>query len=115
MGPTQDVRAGRRIVLATHGSLGDLHPFLALAKGVQARGHEPVVATNGHHRERVERQGVGFHPVGTDLNDWEVDRELYRKAMDRRTGSKFVMRELILPHLRRNYDDLLVAVRGADL
>ena len=46
---------GRRIVLATFGSLGDLHPFVALAKELQARGHVPVLATSEFHRERIER------------------------------------------------------------
>jgi hypothetical protein len=34
-----------RIVLATFGSLGDLHPFLALAIGLRERVYQPVIAT----------------------------------------------------------------------
>src|SRR5262245_16732657 len=50
-------RAGerkRRIVLTTLGSLGDLHPFVALALGFQARGHEAVIATSATYRPKVE-------------------------------------------------------------
>src|SRR5262249_61310119 len=35
----------RRIDLTTVGSLGDLHPYVAIALGLQARGHEAILAT----------------------------------------------------------------------
>ena len=31
----------RRVVLLTFGSLGDLHPYIALALELRARGHRP--------------------------------------------------------------------------
>ena len=34
-----------RIVLATAGSLGDLHPFIALALALRERGFQPEIAT----------------------------------------------------------------------
>jgi hypothetical protein len=37
----------RRIVLTTFGSLGDLHPYIAVALGLKTRGHEAVIATSG--------------------------------------------------------------------
>ena len=35
-------KARRRIVLTTFGSLGDLYPYITIAQGLQARGHEAV-------------------------------------------------------------------------
>ena len=35
-----------RIVLNTFGSLGDLHPYLAVALELKRRGHHPVIATH---------------------------------------------------------------------
>ena len=40
----------RRVVVTTFGSLGDLHPYLALALGLRARGHDVVVATGKCYR-----------------------------------------------------------------
>ena len=37
----------RRIVLTTFGSLGDLHPYIAVALGLQERGHEAIIASSG--------------------------------------------------------------------
>ena len=60
-------RPGRRkarVALTTFGSLGDLHPYLALALALKARGHEPVVATSEQYRPKAEALGlrgdVGF-------------------------------------------------------
>ncbi|PYY01372.1 MAG: hypothetical protein DMG64_13990 [Acidobacteria bacterium] len=33
---------GKRVILTTHGTLGDLHPYLAIALELQRRGHRPV-------------------------------------------------------------------------
>jgi UDP:flavonoid glycosyltransferase YjiC (YdhE family) len=32
-----------RILITTFGSYGDLHPYLALALGLEQRGHRPVM------------------------------------------------------------------------
>jgi UDP:flavonoid glycosyltransferase YjiC (YdhE family) len=40
-------RGERRIVLTTFGSLGDLHPYIAVALGLKERGHEAIIATSG--------------------------------------------------------------------
>jgi UDP:flavonoid glycosyltransferase YjiC (YdhE family) len=53
----------RRIVLTTFGSLGDLHPYIAVALGLKARGHEAVIATSGYYRQKVETLGLGFRAV----------------------------------------------------
>jgi UDP:flavonoid glycosyltransferase YjiC (YdhE family) len=121
-GATQDAgpaarraATGRRVVLATLGSLGDLHPFIAVAKELQARGHEPVIATSEFHRERVERQGIAFFPMRPDLLGLEDQPDLFRKLMDRKTGTEFIFKQIFMPNLRDSYDDLREAVRGADL
>src|SRR5215213_7042505 len=106
-------RARRRIVLATFGSLGDLHPFIAVARGLSARGHEPVIATSEYHRERVERHGIAFHPVRPDMLGIDEQPEVFRRLMHRTKGSEYVIRQLFMPPLRDSYDDLLGAVRGA--
>ncbi|SIN72707.1 UDP:flavonoid glycosyltransferase YjiC, YdhE family [Singulisphaera sp. GP187] len=114
-GEVGSVVTARRIVLATFGSLGDLHPFIALAKELQARGHVPVIATSAYHRERIERQGIEFYPVRPDLLDVETKPEFFRELMDRKKGSENVIRQVFMPSLRESYDDLRQAVQGADL
>ena len=44
----------KRIVLTTFGSLGDLHPWIAIARGLQSRGHDAVIATHASYRTLVK-------------------------------------------------------------
>ncbi|MBD0373448.1 MAG: glycosyltransferase family 1 protein [Pyrinomonadaceae bacterium] len=109
----------KRIVLTTYGSLGDLHPYIALALELKRRGHHPIIASHPAFRERVEPLGIGFHPARPDFpspdedHEWAMD--LTRRAMDARNGAEFVARELFANHVRDSYADLTEAVRGADL
>jgi UDP:flavonoid glycosyltransferase YjiC (YdhE family) len=105
----------RRIILTTFGSLGDLHPYIAVALGLKERGHEAVIATSGYYRQKVETLGLGFRAVRPDHPDPEADPELMRRIMDRRTGSEFVIRQLMMSVLQESYEDTLAAAEGADL
>ncbi|MGH9880207.1 MAG: glycosyltransferase, partial [Pyrinomonadaceae bacterium] len=57
----------KRIVLTTFGSYGDIHPFMAIAMELQARGHDPVIATSGLYQEKIEGAGLKFFPVRPNL------------------------------------------------
>ena len=52
-----------KIVVTTWGSLGDLHPYMAIALGLQKRGHDVVVATSSCYRQKIESLGLSFRPV----------------------------------------------------
>jgi rhamnosyltransferase subunit B len=105
--------ARKRILLCTFGSLGDLHPFLALAQELSRRGHSPVIATTPVYRPIVEAEGIAFHPVRPDLDPREP--EILRRVMDRRKGTTYIFQDIILPALRESYDDTAAALIGADL
>ncbi len=95
------------------GSLGDLHPMLALAIELKKRGHTPVVNTWEGYREKVEGLGLEFMPLRPNVDP--TDRELLRKTMDAKTGPEMVIKELIFPNLGEMYEDLAAACEGADL
>src|SRR5260221_4688224 len=103
----------KQIVITTFGSLGDLHPYLALSLGLKARGHRVTIATSPYYRPKIESEGIGFHAVRPDLSP--DNTELLKLVMDAKKGSEYVIREVIFPHLRDSYEDLSQAVIGADL
>jgi UDP:flavonoid glycosyltransferase YjiC (YdhE family) len=105
----------RRIVFTTFGSLGDLHPYLAVALGLQARGHEAVLATSAYYRPKVEALGLGFRAVRPDHPAPEVGPDFIRRIMDRRTGSAFIVRDLMMSALPESYEDTWAAAERADL
>ncbi|MBW3660628.1 MAG: glycosyltransferase [Gemmatimonadetes bacterium] len=102
-----------RLILATFGSLGDLHPMIALGRALAARGHDIGIATSGFYRDAVESTGLGFHPVRPDVDPG--DRELFERAMHPRKGPEVVIREWVLPSLRESFEDTLEASAGADV
>ncbi|HEX5706103.1 MAG TPA: nucleotide disphospho-sugar-binding domain-containing protein [Pyrinomonadaceae bacterium] len=110
--------SGKRIVLSTFGSFGDVHPYIAVALELLRRGHRPVIATTEMYREKVEPLGIEFRRVRPDMPSYdEPERvaEIIEHVVNARTGPERLMRTMILPHLRDSYEDLLAAVRGADL
>jgi UDP:flavonoid glycosyltransferase YjiC (YdhE family) len=102
-----------RIVVTTFGSLGDLHPYLAIALGLRARGHDVVVATGNCYRNKIEALGLGFAPVRPD-SDWVADPEMMRRYSHPRWGLIRVA-QWQLRSLREAYEDTLAAAEGADL
>lgn len=104
-----------RIVFSTLGSLGDLHPYLAVARELAARGHAPVIATHPFYRARVENAGLGFAPVRPDMSEYGDPAEVMRKAMDLHHGSRWILEHVVLAKLTESRDDLVAACEGADL
>jgi UDP:flavonoid glycosyltransferase YjiC (YdhE family) len=87
-----------RIVLATFGSLGDLHPLIAVGLELRERGHEVVFATNLSHQERVTRHGFAFHALRPDVGPDDPATVAY--LMDLKRGPERMLRELLFPSLR---------------
>ncbi|MBV9612502.1 MAG: glycosyltransferase family 1 protein [Acidobacteriaceae bacterium] len=104
-----------RIVLNTFGSLGDVHPYLALAIRLRERGHETVLATSEVYRNKALAEAVEFALVRPNVSELLGQANLLKKLWDTRRGSEYLIREYILPQLEDSYQDLLLACRGADL
>ena len=104
-----------RIVLNTFGSLGDLHPFLAIALELRARGHDATVATSEVYRRKIEAECIGFAPVRPDLGAVATDNELIAKVWDPRRGTEYLLRQIVFPSIADSYEDLDRAAIGADL
>ncbi|MFT4039895.1 MAG: glycosyltransferase [Thermomicrobiales bacterium] len=109
--------AGKRILLTTFGSLGDLHPYLALARGLQARGALPVIGTSAFYRDMVERRGIPFTPIRPDVPPPDEMARIAVDLMDARKGTATVVRDMTMPWVRESYADTLAAAQaiGADL
>ncbi len=103
-----------RIVITTIGSLGDLHPQIALAIELRQRGHDIIFAAMKEYGAIIEPLGFEFHPMrpdGTPINNPEE----IAKMTDLKTGSEYVVRSWLLPNLRDTYTDLLDSAKDADL
>ena len=103
-----------RIVFATFGSLGDLHPYIAIALELKRRGHQPVIATTDLYRGAVENEGLEFAPMRPSLAEMGDPAELVRKLFHPRKGPEYLIRDVVMPHVRDAYEDLGRACAEAD-
>lgn len=101
-----------RIAFGSFGSLGDLHPVLALACGAAGRGHGVVVAAAEAHRPVVEAAGIEFQPLrpGVPTNEASLAHYFHMSR-----GPVRLMRELSFAHVRETHEDLTRAAGGADV
>src|SRR5262245_55649127 len=102
-----------RIVITSWRSYGDVNPYLGLALALQLRGHSPVLAIPDYYRAAVERAGLEHATVGPDVEPG--DTTVVARIMDARTGTEFLLRELLAPAVDHSYEQLRGAAHGADL
>ncbi len=102
-----------RILLTTLGSLGDLHPYIALGLGLRDRGHEIVFVTIKDYQAAIAAVGFEFQPLGEDLMN-VADPQMVAIMMDRNKGTERVFKDYLMVHLRDNYHHLLAAAQGVD-
>ena len=102
-----------KIVLATFGSLGDMHPMNALGIELSRRGHTVKFAAMEYYREKIKALGFDFAPMRPEISP--EDKAFAREIMDARTGTEKLLKKILLPSVRPQYEDLTKAVEGADL
>jgi UDP:flavonoid glycosyltransferase YjiC (YdhE family) len=103
----------KNIVIATIGSLGDLHPCLALGRELLNRGCRVTIATTPYYKNKVEGAGLCFRSMRPDWNP--TDARLIRSCEDLRRGLEVLDRQMVLPELAHTYHDLISATENADL
>jgi rhamnosyltransferase subunit B len=72
-----------RILLATQGSLGDLHPYIAVGKALLARGQHVRLATSIDYRARVEAAGLEFAPLAPSIAELGDAEQIARRFFSR--------------------------------
>lgn len=106
--------AARRVVLASFGSLGDLHPTLALAGALARRGHRPRVVSLDRYAGAVRAAGLEFAPMAPGEAELGDPEALVRRLFHPQRGPEFMVRGLLMPHLRRAWADFCDAAGDAD-
>ena len=101
-----------KIVLALMGSLGDLHPALALGLELRRQGHRVSIATSEYYRSKIEAIRFELHPLRPELL---LDNGPWIRSFLNNHGPQFISRDVLLPAARETYADLAVATAGADL
>ncbi|BCA64237.1 hypothetical protein HMP09_3471 [Sphingomonas sp. HMP9] len=105
----------RKIVLATIGSLGDLHPFIAIGLALKARGFAVVLAVPADHVGKVDAAGLtsvaiagGFDTLAEALG-LPPDQAARRIMADQ----TYLMNRILMPWLADSMTALDDAMDGA--
>jgi len=100
------------VTFASLGTLGDLHPLLAVARAVQQRGGDVTIATSKGFGDYVASLGFRFCPIRPDL---EAGFGQVSRLSDPGRGPGRLLCGEVFPAVRETYGDLLEACRTADL
>jgi UDP:flavonoid glycosyltransferase YjiC (YdhE family) len=105
-----------KFLLASWGSSGDLHPFLALAVALRQRGHDVTLAGNPWWRSQTEAAGIPFLTAGPEQTPamlFEHPQILSPRFMGLESV-RALMREGVAPALPAMYETLLKAAPQYD-
>ncbi|MCP6759200.1 MAG: glycosyltransferase [Fischerella sp. CENA71] len=67
-----------RILITTLGTLGDLHPMIAVALELRQRGHDIVFVTHQVYQFKIEALGFEFHSMRPDFTAMNDPQEMAR-------------------------------------
>lgn len=99
-----------RPLLITVGSRGDVQPYVALARGLAAAGHRPVVAAPRRFEALTAAHGIEFVPLADDM------LELQDSVKGQGVRAAITAARSVKPLLRRLLDDqAALASREADV
>ncbi|GAB3028677.1 hypothetical protein GCM10027285_08770 [Oleiagrimonas citrea] len=104
------------IVLATFGTHGDLHPFMALALALQRHGARVTLAAASEYREKVEAEGLTFARMRPDMQA-VIDRlglDEHELTLRIARQPQFLLTHIVMPALRDAYEDIMAISADAD-
>ncbi|ODN70025.1 glycosyltransferase [Methylobrevis pamukkalensis] len=104
-------------LFATHGSLGDLNPFLALGSFLRQGGSRVVIATHETYRARVEALDLEFVSIFPDAGGYEAELGMDAAAIVHRVSDDFdfFLRDIVGRHVEASIERLLPVVRTVDM
>ena len=83
-----------RFLVSAIGSAGDVHPFIAIAQALRARGHDVLMLASPPFEDRIRRAGIAFAPFGS-ADDYELIL-LRPELWDPRQGARLIIDEMLL-------------------
>ncbi|HEX8993548.1 MAG TPA: glycosyltransferase [Anaerolineales bacterium] len=104
-----------KILIATIGSRGDVQPYLNLAQGLLAAGHDVQLASNPTLGELAGAHGIPFHPVGHPVDMGAAGARLLEQSFGNMWIGLIRVMQLAARLVQEAYPEVLAACRDADL
>ncbi|MCF4166146.1 glycosyltransferase [Zavarzinia compransoris] len=104
-----------RITILAVGTQGDVRPFIALSRELQARGHEITITTGRNFEDLIRGHGIGFSPMTADYEKlMRNSPELVERGMNLVQGTR-IMRGLLHDMAQHWAEEGRAACEGAEL
>lgn len=104
------------ILITCFGSYGDLHPYIALAKNLQNRGHEISIGSSVMFKVQIESEGILFTHLRSNLDKYNTPtavRDFVRRTFDPVHGGELMINEM-MNNIEETYLDTLKATEKSD-
>ncbi len=103
-----------KILITSHGTRGDVQPYLALAVGLQHAGHQVTLATSHAYADWIQGYGVQAHPTRFNVQEFTLHPETLA-ALKSRNPVRVIgrMRQLIQLGAEA-MDEVWAAIQHAD-
>jgi rhamnosyltransferase subunit B len=111
------IREAPKLLLSTFGSLGDLHPFMALALALKNQGAETILVSHPDYREKVEAAGLQFYPCGPSMETYRQNLGKDAAEIVRHFSQDhgFMLKHLVAPYVEQGLSEIRGLVRHSDL
>lgn len=101
-----------KVAILTLGSRGDVQPYVALGRGLQAAGHDVILATAAQFEQFVTGNGLPFAPLDPAFLEL-TETQAGRAAFEKRSAGLSLFKQ-VMPIFRRVLDECWAAAQGAD-
>lgn len=106
-----------RVVILTWGSMGDILPLIALGKQLQKDGHHVTLGASSFFATLVHTHGIDFRPIGAHFTYARYNQvmDAVKAEPNPRKQMQFLLQQVLLSDLERQYVDCRMAVQEADV
>lgn len=103
-----------KITISSHGTRGDVQPYLALAVGLQQAGHHVTLATSYNYTNWIETYGIQTHPTSFSLQNFMQQPEVKAILKGRNILKQLRIFRQMMSKGIEVVDDVWAAIQGAD-
>ena len=104
-----------KINILVSGTLGDIIPHIALAKGLKAAGHEVKLAGGKNFKSLVESHGIDFYGTSSDYETVMKSKEGREVLRKRGNITPYRLKHNILPSKFKEFVDAWIGAQWADV
>ena len=103
-----------KITITSHGTRGDVQPYLALAVGLQQAGHQVTLATSYNYTDWIQGYGVQTHPTRFSIQEYMQQPEIQAILKSRNIIRQFRIFRQIMRQGVEAMDEVWAAIQNAD-